>query len=689
MRGRALLLVLLSIAAALVILSSGGTTGGGFSDSGWQPAGVGSPQVHSRPWALLTAAGQLAAGSRANAQAPGGQDGDRDAAEVSALLSSVVILADGRVRFEGTGRANQEVAVRIDGAGVARTMVDPEGRWKVITGALAAGERRVSVVDAGQAAGEKADDEVAVVIPADASAGEVTAFDRASATAGRAGEQEEVPSAATRARAERLAEAASREFDDYQRQSQEVKAERNAGEPASDGEDRDGPDRVAGGWGPIGDWVSKSTEDYYTHVVPELARRGGSAVPAAPLAPRKGVPPPVRPDQPDGSADGFDVAGAFRQVEDWLRDANRTYQETVVGDLSKRGETATDVAKGGDAGAQGAGNQQSAVVSPSDAPQAGAQNGGDAQEGDAQREAREREAADSRRLAEAEAERAAAEQAEQQRRLMELLEKRAADARQAEEDRRREELAEAGRLAEAERRRTEALEAESTRRAEEAERLRRRDAAEAELKAAEALRQREEQARQDAAALELARKAARADEIARLDVGSKGRTTAEQGRRSVRLVVPDPPERRAALPNVPGRTKAGGAARQANRGAIVPVRRPDPPRQAVAVVAPRPRPSSPPAGLGMRPVRAERAKAAKGQRSGRRYRGTGCKDRRAGRSIRPPGTYVVARGDTLWHIARRHYHRGERYRRIYRRNRRKIRHPDWIYPCQKFWLPRR
>ncbi len=85
------------------------------------------------------------------------------------------------------------------------------------------------------------------------------------------------------------------------------------------------------------------------------------------------------------------------------------------------------------------------------------------------------------------------------------------------------------------------------------------------------------------------------------------------------------------------------------------------------------------------PVRRGRSAGWRGRRGGT---GTGCRDRRAGRTVRLPGTYVVARGDTLWHISRRHYQRGYRYRRIYRANRRKIRDPHWIYPCQKFWLPR-
>ncbi len=51
------------------------------------------------------------------------------------------------------------------------------------------------------------------------------------------------------------------------------------------------------------------------------------------------------------------------------------------------------------------------------------------------------------------------------------------------------------------------------------------------------------------------------------------------------------------------------------------------------------------------------------------------------------GMYVVRRGDTLWGIAKRHYGKGSKYRRIYGANRRRIRNPNRIYPRQRLYIP--
>ena len=60
----------------------------------------------------------------------------------------------------------------------------------------------------------------------------------------------------------------------------------------------------------------------------------------------------------------------------------------------------------------------------------------------------------------------------------------------------------------------------------------------------------------------------------------------------------------------------------------------------------------------------------------------------AGATVSLPGWYVVKKGDTLSEIAERHYGRWRTYRRIYAANRRVIRQPDWIYPCQRIYMPR-
>ena len=69
-----------------------------------------------------------------------------------------------------------------------------------------------------------------------------------------------------------------------------------------------------------------------------------------------------------------------------------------------------------------------------------------------------------------------------------------------------------------------------------------------------------------------------------------------------------------------------------------------------------------------------------------RARPSGCET--AGQAITPPGWYIVANGDNLWHIAEAHYKNGSRYRRIARANTKRIRAAGMIRPCQRIYLPR-
>jgi nucleoid-associated protein YgaU len=87
--------------------------------------------------------------------------------------------------------------------------------------------------------------------------------------------------------------------------------------------------------------------------------------------------------------------------------------------------------------------------------------------------------------------------------------------------------------------------------------------------------------------------------------------------------------------------------------------------------------------------KATRTKTWSKRARARKVRSRGkCRKRRI-RHRRGERVHVVRRGETLWSISRRYLKRGRRYKAIYRANRRRVRSPDYIYPCQHLIIPKR
>jgi len=52
-----------------------------------------------------------------------------------------------------------------------------------------------------------------------------------------------------------------------------------------------------------------------------------------------------------------------------------------------------------------------------------------------------------------------------------------------------------------------------------------------------------------------------------------------------------------------------------------------------------------------------------------------------------PRTYTVAKGDSLWKIAKHHYGDGNLWRKIFEANQDTVKDPDLIHPGQKLTIP--
>jgi nucleoid-associated protein YgaU len=133
-----------------------------------------------------------------------------------------------------------------------------------------------------------------------------------------------------------------------------------------------------------------------------------------------------------------------------------------------------------------------------------------------------------------------------------------------------------------------------------------------------------------------------------------------------KAVAAPPP---ASQPAAAAETKPAAAAKEA---AAQP-----PPTAQKSAAAP------PPAAATPARRRAPRAARPTSRRAAR----AACKG--AGRRIAGAGWYTAREGDSLWRIAETHFGTGMAYRRIQAANRSTIGDPDYIWPCQRIYIPRR
>ena len=418
------------------------------------------------------------------------------------------------------------------------------------------------------------------------------------------------------------------------------------------------------------DWLGASNDAYQSQIVPRLQVGGGLRLPqpGQGAAERQNVRM-ARLQMPT-------IDGVTRALQDWFGRSADNYDKEIIPRLS--GARPVEIVLPGKLKAE----QEEA-----------------AREEARRLEEERRRAEAARRRAEAERRRAEAEnqRIEEERRRLEAEKKAEEDRlaalrlRQAEEEaRKRREAEEALRRAESERERAERerldaerarLEAERNRRAEQdADALRRaRQAAEREKEEAERQRRRAAELRLEAERARAAREAEqeKAERLSKLrDAWRRARTAAE---RTFKRFT----KRETAAGQDQGATRVAARARPPSRN---PERVAAAPRRVVQLPSRRAEKTRP---ARTRVARATKVQRRRPRRAVKSYRRRLQRCRKWSRwRIKVPGRYVVRKGDSLWRIARRHYRYGHRYRRIYYANRRKIRNPNLIYPCQRFYIPR-
>lgn len=625
----------------------------------------------------------------------------------------IVIEPAGGSSFEGTGTPGAELMLMLDGAPLARAHVDAGGRWRIgVAAPLTAGDHLLVPAErAREGRDTVAGESVRIAIPTIAPAAPMVAYE-APLPQGR----QDNP---LRRRAEELAEAASERF------SQVVPAEAEKARPgemrkAEDGRagspppgdaasDRDGATVLA----PVVAWAERAAEAYQQTIVPALA--GGGTGGAGIKVPSPGEIAAAREPSAQASESGESLGDAIARVRDaiqeWLARANRTYQTEIARKLERSLPGGVAIAAGEQAAEKRAEEKKAAEKKTEEARAL-------AREREQKAEA-ERRQAEARKVAEEEAQRREAEQraarlrdeqraAEETRRTAEAerqaLEAEAAARQQAEEAarkaaaeeryRRAEEITRQKNEAEA---RMRAAEIEQRRR--EAAAVRQRSAEDARRRVAETERKRaaEEAAKEDERQKELARKELAQKELERSAKEAAERQVAERqaAEESAKAAQQAAAARAAADQAALEKAESERAAAEKMRAARVTAK-PSPAATALRRVDPRIAEGSGEAGpVDLPAVKrgSKRGRMAAASQAGTRVAAAHAsasaapRCRRAGHRISPPGTYVVNAGDTLSGIVARHYGGTWKLEQVAWSNRRRVRNPDLIRPCQRIWLP--
>ena len=619
------------------------------------------------------------------------------------MFAKLAIDASGSLIASGLGVAGETVSIWHNRRHLATAKVGSDYRWQIASiETLGPGDHRFAVQSGGPSDPlPLIGGEVRVSIPTGSRSPVNITFERHA-------ENE----AALKRRAESIGEAASKAFDDF---IEKKTAQVRSGNPNDDDEEvSDDGDLREQLLTATQRWLGEAREIYHREIVPRLQYGGGLTLP-----------------EQDGNGNVGRTArlyrvglptidGTTKLIQSWFGQAADNYDDEILPRLS--------------------GARPRRIVLPTEIPDRPerkpvviarprveervvvTERRDDADEERRLRAAEERrlaalrarrqQEAEDRRRAEAEADRRRArearERAEEERwriereRVLQRQEeqRRAALRREAEDDLR---TAEAERRrAEQERLRLERMLREQQRRARRADQERQQLALrqEREQVRAERERQRALEARRRAEGAERERQrrlrteedaARRQAEFRISEAWQRARDAANRTVRQFRfrqrketVTTPAPlPERR-----VPRQAEDQG-----QRIALAPGRNPRRSARQDRAVRPKPRRV---AQRQVRPVASKSRSARRPSKHRHRRRAVRGYRRRSSRNcryssayrIRVPGKYVVRKGDSLWRISRRHYRHGHRYRIIYRANRRLIRNPNLIYPCQRFHLPR-